>query len=85
MTNPDGTAEPLPTLVQPRIVGYRQLSAKEAALMNEVKELANEVGRLVEGMALNPMCDTRWVTIARTTLQTGFMQLTRSVAKPESF
>lgn len=29
--------------------------------------------------------DKRWVAIARTHLQEGFMALTRSVAKPESF
>jgi hypothetical protein len=58
---------------QPKITGYRQLNEEEAALMNEIKALANEVGRMVEGMAVNGKLDTRWVAAARTTLQTGFM------------
>ena len=31
------------------------------------------------------MADQRWVAIAQTQLQQGFMALTRSIAKPESF
>jgi len=90
---PDGTGDMMEKIEgeigdffkQPKITGYRQLNEAEVALMNEVKALANEVGRMVEGMMLNPKLDTRWVAAARTTLQTGFMQLTRAVAQPNSF
>lgn len=32
-----------------------------------------------------PMLDTRWLAIAKTDLQQGFMSLTRSIAKPTTF
>jgi hypothetical protein len=77
-----------------KITGYRDLSQAEIDTMNKIKALANEVGELVSSLdgpvmgahgegAFFP--DPRWLAIAKTTLQTGFMQLTRSVAKPESF
>ena len=66
-------------------IGYRELSAKELEAINEVKEMAQRVGVLVEAMALNGGYDTRWVAVARTQLQQGFMALTRSVAQPTTF
>ena len=84
MSNPDGTME-FDTVLQPKIIGYRQLTTEEATLMNQIKEIGNEVGRLVEGLNLNPVTDKRWVAIARTELQQGFMALTRAVAQPTSF
>lgn len=92
-TQPNGTQEGLKSVeqqideyfVQPKITGYRQLNTEEVALMNEIKALGNDIGRMVEGMMLNPKLDTRWVAAACTTLQTGFMQLTRAVAQPTSF
>lgn len=81
------------TFVQPAITGYRQLSQAEADLMNEVKGLANQVGSVIERMAAGnfkaedaaSIPDQRWVSIARTQLQQGFMALVRAVAKPTSF
>jgi len=67
------------------VIGYRELTEKEIALMNLIKEQGNEVGRLVEGLAMNGAVDTRWVAVARTHLQQGFMALTRAVAQPTSF
>jgi hypothetical protein len=80
--NNDGTAatsKPTP------ITGYRALTEGELHLINEIKAISNEVGRLVEGMAMNGKLDTRWVAIARTDLQKGFMALVRAVAQPTSF
>ena len=70
---------------KPNIIGYRVLTTAEIALMNQIKELGNEVGRLVEGMATNRTLDSRWVNIAKTDLQKGFMALVRSVAQPTGF
>ena len=36
------------TFVQPKITGYRQLTAEEAALMNEGKALAEQCGAYVD-------------------------------------
>ncbi len=73
------------------IKGYRDLSAEEIAKMNEVKALAEKVGALIDELtdtatrpgSVNP--EPRWLSIARTQLQQGFMALTRAIAKPESF
>jgi hypothetical protein len=71
--------------IQPKITGYRQLTAAEADLMNLVKEKANEIGVIVDRLMLDPNCDTRWVAIGRTNLQQGFMAVVRGIAKPDSF
>ena len=78
-----------------KIKGYRELNEAEIAKMNKIKELAAQVGELVRDMqpvrceetgeGIAPNFDQRWVAIAETDLQKGFMALTRSVAKPESF
>lgn len=76
-----------------KITGYRDLNQAEIDAMNEIKALGQQVGDLLHrfdgpvGTAENGRFhpDGRWLAIARTTLQTGFMQLTRAVAKPESF
>jgi len=73
------------TFEQPKITGYRQLDETEAALMNECKGLAKICGSLVEALRTNPALDQRWVSIGATDLQTGFMALVRSIAKPTTF
>jgi len=79
-----------------KIKGYRDLTQQEIDLMNRVKEKAEEVHELIQHMmhmegepcegpngttAPNP----RWLAIAQTDLQKGFMALVRSVAKPTTF
>tara|TARA_R110000822_G_scaffold25382_1_gene76877 strand:+ start:846 stop:1064 length:219 start_codon:yes stop_codon:yes gene_type:complete len=66
-----------------KITGYRYLSQEEIDIMNEIKELAVNVGMLIE--KLDTGADQRWLAIGKKDLQTGFMALTRSVAKPEIF
>ncbi|MGD9687877.1 MAG: hypothetical protein AB7U43_12995 [Desulfobacter sp.] len=74
------------------IKGYRDLTADEISLMNNVKELAAKVGDLVQELqeanfasTSDQVPDKRWVAIAQTHLQQGFMALTRSIAKPTTF
>jgi hypothetical protein len=67
------------------IIGYRKLSDVEIDKLNRVKELANQVGALVEELMLDGTVDTRWIAIGRTQLQQGFMAVNRGIAKPESF
>lgn len=76
------------TMTQPKITGYRQLSEEDAARMNEIKRVAEQVGALVDVMSLwrdLGHADGRWLAIGTTELQQGFMALTRAVARPESF
>jgi len=65
-----------------KIKGYRELSQEEIDAMNKVKELANEIGAFIEELA---DVDPRWLAIAKTDLQKGFMSLTRAIAQPEFF
>jgi len=72
-----------------KITGYRDLTQEEIDLMNEIKELANKCGDLVDKLRTLPTSydpvDIRWLSIGQTHLQQGFMAVTRSIAKPESF
>lgn len=73
---------------QLKITGYRDLSAQEIEVVNEVKRLSQRVGDLVDGLARNPDgldIDARWVSVGKTHLQQGFMALVRSVTRPTSF
>ena len=68
-----------------KISGYRELNQEEVDQMNRVKEVAKDVGALVEDMGTMDEVDKRWLAIGTTDLQKGFMSLTRSVAKPGFF
>lgn len=68
------------------IKGYRDLTLAEITVMNEIKGLSERVAELVNDLASERHdTDKRWVAIARTDLQTGFMALVRAVAKPTTF
>ena len=73
------------------IKGYRELNEDEIKLINEAKELAENVGDFISKLHIhhnqtaNMAIDMRWVDIAQTALQKGFMFLVRSIARPESF
>jgi len=76
-----------------KIKGYRDLSEEEIALMNEAKELAEQVGNLVKRLegyredtdVPTRLADLRWITIGKTDLQKGFMSLIRGIAQPTTF
>lgn len=75
------------------VTGYRQLNEADLAVMNEIKAMGEKVNELLNWVAnRNPQAngislevDLRWVAIARTDLQQGFMALTRSIAQPTTF
>lgn len=69
-----------------QIKGYRELSAEEIALMNEIKTKGAELGELVQKLReQTDHIDQRWVSIGATNLQTGLMALTRAVTQPTFF
>lgn len=83
-----------------QIKGYRDLSQEEIDLMNEIKLLAEQVGKLVdkiekfndkdyfdedEDIANAGAVAMHWISTGKRDLQLGFMQLTRAVAKPTTF
>lgn len=68
-----------------QIKGYRELSAEEIALMNEIKTKGAELGELVAKLRSTEGLDQRWISIGATDFQTGLMALTRGVAQPTFF
>ena len=68
------------------IEGYRDLTAGEIKLINEIKTMGNSIGLLIDAMAQQgTKYDQRWVSIGETHLQQGLMALTRAVAQPTNF
>jgi len=67
------------------IKGYRDLSQEEIDLINRIKGYAEEVGEAIEEAEGVDSIDQRWLAIAKTDLQKGFMSLIRSIAKPNTF
>lgn len=67
------------------IKGYRDLSPEEIELMNLIKGLGEQVGSMINSLRNCPNLDQRWVSIAQTDLQKGFMAAVRAVAKPTTF
>lgn len=67
-----------------KIKGYRELNAEEIALMNEIKQKAEEVGDLIGKLNAQPGLDQRAIAIGKTEAQTAFMWLVRSVAQPST-
>ena len=68
-----------------QITGYRELSAEEIGMMNEIKAAGAGLELLVGKLRNTPKLDQRWVSIGMTDLQTGLMALTRAVAQPTTF
>ena len=71
-----------------KIKGYRDLSAEEIELMNEIKEKAEEIRVLIDKIEKlkSPIApDKWWVHEGKMGLQKGFMYLIRSIAKPSTF
>lgn len=74
-----------------KITGYRDLTQDEIGLMNEGKALAEQCGLFIGKLEAthagtgSHAIDMRWVNIARTDLQKGFMSLIRSIAQPTTF
>lgn len=68
-----------------KITGYRDLSQQEIDLMNGLKALGNQIGEMLDEMALDASLDQRSVAIAKTNIQTGMMFAIRAVAQPTTF
>lgn len=68
-----------------KIEGYRELDEAEIGTMNQIKNTAKLVGGMISDLENNPSLDRRWLAIAKTDLQKGFMAATRAVAQPEFF
>ena len=67
------------------ITGYRDLTDQEVQQINDVKDLAQDIERLLQLLESLGNVDKRWLAIGRTDLQKGFMAVVRAIAKPTTF
>lgn len=70
---------------QHRELGYGELNPSQIEDMNLLRDKANEVRDLLFKLEQKGNVDGRWLSIARTDIQTGFMAAKRAVAKPDFF
>jgi hypothetical protein len=61
------------------------LTDQQVAAINAVHSFGNDVGRMLDEVASFPDVDMRWLAVARTHLQEGFMFVKRAIARPEGF
>lgn len=80
-----GVYNPDTHFLQPRIAGYRQLTPDDTEKINEAKRIGALAGNLIESLTHDTSIDQRWLAIAKTDLQKGFMALVRAVAQPDNF
>lgn len=73
------------------VVGYRSQSEEAVAVVNENKALEERILRQLDRLAGRTapsrntdvlIVDPRWLAIARTSIEQGFMALNRSVFRP---
>ena len=85
---------PSPSNPNPMFTGYRALNYIEVGKIDRIKAAAQEIHNLCKDMGVVTMAmegsdkceaDPRWIAIAETHLQQGFMALTRAIAKPTTF
>jgi hypothetical protein len=69
----------------PAVVGERELTSQDVAAINHVRRVGIEIGAVLAEMAHYPGIDRRWLAIAQTNLQLGFMAAERAIHKPEKF
>lgn len=65
------------------IKGYTPLSAEQKAMGNANKEAEERLLRLLESVTATGVADGRWLAIARTHFQEGFMAFNRAIFQPQ--
>jgi hypothetical protein len=74
MTDPKKTGLP--------VHGYQPQDPLRIAMVNQNKEAEERLLRQMDAIKDNPDFDQRWLSIARTELEKGFMALNRAVFRP---
>lgn len=67
----------------PPIKGYQPISDAKLAMVNENKTAEARILAKLDEMPLIADVDTRWLNIARTHIEQGFMALNRSILRPQ--
>lgn len=64
------------------VAGYKPQSDVKVAVVNNHKEAEERVLRLIDAAKGNPDNDQRWIAIAKTQIEQGFMALNRAIFQP---
>lgn len=64
------------------VSGYRPQTEGAVALVNRNKAMEERILRVIDAMQGDDAIDQRWLAIARTDLEKGFMALNRAVFRP---
>lgn len=67
-----------------QISGYRDFTQFDIDVINHIKAAETELGKLWREIGATDAVDRRWLAVARTHFEEGFMAFVRAVAKPES-
>lgn len=65
------------------VAGYRPQSDEAVKLVNSNKVLEEHVLRQLDELAMREDIDKRWLAIARTHVEEGFMAMNRAVFQPD--
>lgn len=65
------------------VAGYTSQTAQNVALVNQNKRIEEMVLRHLDALAEMDGIDPRWFSVGRRHIETGFMEINRSVFKPE--
>lgn len=64
------------------VAGYQAQSDDRVSLVNQNKVIEEQVLRIIDGLGDAGVGDPRWLAIARTDIEKGFMALNRAVFQP---
>lgn len=81
-----------------KLKGMRELNEDEINVMNNIADLGNQFGELIDKLEHKPLYvfeaseielnvypDSRWMAIGKSHLQQGIMCLKRAIGKPDNF
>lgn len=64
------------------VAGYGDQSDDKVQAVNVNKQIEERLLRRLDDMKDDPDCDPRWLALARTQLEQGFMAMNRSIFRP---
>lgn len=64
------------------VSGYRAQPSRNVELVNDNKAIEERVLRMLDSLAEDPDTDKRWLAIAKTQIEQGFMAMNRAIFKP---
>lgn len=67
----------------PEIKGYCDLTSSDIALVNRIKDAEISLGAVWNEISQDGDVDGRWLAIAKTHFQEGFMAFVRAVTQPD--